>query len=185
MKHYKRYMKKYGMISAVVVVVIGTTLLLVFNKDNKDKVDGTTEMTASKEEIPVETVSNKANGIPTNKKAEETLEEIKKMFNPQWEKVTQLADKRLSELMAQAQKEYKVKKEKNMDLSRLEDKYRSIYNDYEEDTKTLVDSIITNMQKEVIEKNLNNNISEEYFELYRIQKEKRIEKVISELKKLS
>jgi hypothetical protein len=41
------------------------------------------------------------------------------------------------------------------------------------------------MQKEVIEKDLNQNIGQEYFDLYRIQKEKRIEKVVSELKKLS
>jgi hypothetical protein len=177
-------MKKYWILSSVVVVVvvIGAALLLVFNKD---KAGESAKRTASKEEIPVETVSNKANGIPTNKKAEETLEEIKKMFNPQWEKVTQIADKRLSELMAQAQKEYKAKKEMNQDVTRLEGKYRTIFNDFEEDTKTQVDSIISNMQKEVIAKDLNNNIGEEYFELYRIQKEKRIEKVISELKKLS
>lgn len=175
-------MRKYWILSGVVVVVIGAALLLVFSKD---KAGESAKMTASKGEIQVETVSNTAKGLPTNKKAEETLDEIKKMYNPQWEKVTQLADKRLDELVAQAQKEYKVKKEKNMDLSRVEGKYRTIYNDYEEDTKTLVDDIIANMQKEVIENNLNNNISEEYFELYRIQKEKRIEKVVSELKKLS
>jgi hypothetical protein len=193
-------MKKYGMISAVVVVVIGTTLLLVFNKDNKEKVVGTTQVTASQEEVQVDPIANKANpkvgvnGTPTSNKAaenqqaqkqEEILEDIKKMIKPEWEKVNQHADKRLTELMAQAQKEYKAKKERKLDISRIDGKYRAIYNDYEEDTKTMVDSIISNIQKEVVENNLNSNIGNEYLQLYRIEKEKRIEKVSNELKKLS
>jgi hypothetical protein len=176
-------MKKYWILSGVVAVVVGVALVLTF--PIKDKAGESAKMTASQGEITVKTVSNQTNGLPTNKKAEETLEEIKKMYHPQWEKVSQLADKRLTELLAQAEKEYKVKKEKNMDFSRVEEKYRSIYNDYEEDTKTQVDSIIANMQKDVMENDLNTNISKEYFELYRIQKEKRIEKVVNELKKLS
>jgi hypothetical protein len=200
LKHYKRYMKKYGMISAVVVVVAGTILLLVFNKDNKDKVDGTAQMSASNGEIQVDPIANKANpkvgenGTPTSKKGAETqqakkqeeiLEDIKKMIKPEWDKVNQHADKRLTELMAQAQEEYKAKKERNLDISRIDGKYRAIYNDYEEDTKTMVDSIISNIQKEVVENNLNSNIGNEYLQLYRIEKEKRIEKVSNELKKLS
>jgi hypothetical protein len=196
-KHYKSYMKKYGMLSAVVVVAIGTTLLLVFNKDNKDKVEGTSQMSASNGEIQVDTTANKANpkagvnGTPTSKKAaekqqqEERVEDIRRMFQPQWDKVNQYADKRLSELMAQAQKEYTTMKERDMDVSRIGGKYRAIYNDYEEDTKTLVDTIISNMQKEVMENNVNSNIGNEYLQLYRIEKEKRIEKVSNELKKLS
>lgn len=200
MKHYKRYMKRYGMISAVVVVVAGITLLLVFNMDNKEKVVGTSQITASQGEIQVDPIANKANpkvgvnGTPTSnkevenqqaKKQEELLEEIQKMVDPEWDKVNQVADKRLSELMAQAQEEYKAKKERNLDISRIDGKYQAIYNDYEEDTKTMVDKIITNLQKEVIENNLNSNISNEYLQLYRIEKEKRIEKVANELKKLS
>jgi hypothetical protein len=99
--------------------------------------------------------------------------------------VNQVADKRLSELMAQAQEEYKAKKERNLDISRINGKYQAIYNDYEEDTKTMVDKIISNIQKEVVENNLNSNIGNEYLQLYRIEKEKRIEKVSNELKKLS
>jgi membrane protein involved in colicin uptake len=193
-------MKKYGMISAVVVVVAGTTLLLVFNMDNKEKVVGTSQMSASQGEILADPIANKANpkvgenGTPTNKKREETqqgkkqeeiLEEIQKMVDPEWDKVNQVADKRLSELMTQAQEEYKAKKERNLDISRIDGKYQAIYNDYEEDTKTMVDKIITNLQKEVIENNLNSNIGNEYLQLYRIEKEKRIEKVANELKKLS
>lgn len=193
-------MKRYGMISAVVVVVAGITLLLVFNMDNKEKVVGTSQITASQGEIQVDPIANKANpkvgvnGTPTSnkevenqqaKKQEELLEEIQKMVDPEWDKVNQVADKRLSELMAQAQEEYKAKKERNLDISRIDGKYQAIYNDYEEDTKTMVDKIITNLQKEVIENNLNSNISNEYLQLYRIEKEKRIEKVANELKKLS
>jgi hypothetical protein len=200
LKHYKRHMKKYGMISAVVVVVAGTTLLLVFNMDNKEKVVGTSQMSASQGEILADPIANKANpkvgvnGTPTSnkeaenqqaKKQEELLKEIEKMFKPEWDKVNQVADKRLIELMAQAQEEYKAKKERNLDISRIDGKYQAIYNDYEEDTKTMVDKIITNLQKEVIENNLNSNISNEYLQLYRIEKEKRIEKVANELKKLS
>ncbi|TDL61490.1 hypothetical protein E2R56_29245 [Rhodococcus qingshengii] len=200
MKHYKRYMKKYGMISAVVVVVAGTTLLLVFNKDNKEKAGGISQMSASQGEILADPIANKANprvgvnGTPTSnkeaenqqaKKQEEILEEIQKMVGPEWDKVNQVADKRLSELMAQAQEEYKAKKERNLDISRIDGKYQAIYNDYEEDTKTIVDKIISNIQKEVVENNLNSNIGNEYLQLYRIEKEKRIEKVANELKKLS
>ena len=72
-----------------------------------------------------------------------------------------------------------------MDISRLEGKYLAIYHDYEESTKSQLEGVISNMQKEVIEKNLNENIGDEYFEIYQVQKEKRIEKVVSELKKLS
>ncbi|MCM3693162.1 hypothetical protein [Neobacillus niacini] len=201
MKHYKRYMKKYGMISAVVVVVVvGTTLFLVFNKDNKDKVDGNSQLSASRGEIQVDPIANKANpkvgenGTPTSKRAaenqqakkqEELVEEIKKMVKPEWEKMNQVADKRLTELMNEAQEEYKAKKERNLDFSRMEGKYRAIYNDYEEDTKTMVDKIISTIQKEVIENNLNSNIGNEYLQLYKVEKEKRIEKVSNELKKLS
>jgi membrane protein involved in colicin uptake len=200
LKHYKRHMKKYGMISAVVVVVAGTTLLLVFNMDNKEKVVGTSQITASQGEIQVDPIANKANrkvgenGTPTSKKGEETqqakkqeeiLEEIQKMVDPEWDKVNQVADKRLSELMTQAQEEYKAKKERNLDISRINGKYQAIYNDYEEDTKTMVDKIISNIQKEVVKNNLNSNIGNEYLQLYRIEKEKRIEKVSNELKKLS
>ncbi|MEH6993743.1 hypothetical protein V7075_13675 [Neobacillus drentensis] len=200
MKHYKRYMKKYGMISAVVVVVAGITLLLVFNMDNKEKVVGTSQITASQGEIQVDPIANKANpkvgvnGTPTSnkeaenqqaKKQEELLEEIQKMVDPEWDKVNQVADKRLSELMTQAQEEYKAKKERNLDISRINGKYQAIYNDYEEDTKTMVDKIISNIQKEVVENNLNSNIGNDYLQLYRIEKEKRIEKVSNELKKLS
>jgi hypothetical protein len=197
LKHYKRFMKKYGMISAVVA---GTTLLLVFNKDNKEKAGGISQMSASQGEILADPIANKANpmvgvnGTPTSnkeaenqqaKKQEEILDEIQKIVDPEWDKVNQVADKRLSELMAQAQEEYKAKKERNLDISRIDGKYQAIYNDYEEDTKTLVDKIITNLQKEVIENNLNSNISNEYLQLYRIEREKRIEKVANELKKLS
>jgi membrane protein involved in colicin uptake len=200
LKHYKRYMKRYGMISALVVVVAGTILLLVFNKDHKEKAGGTPQMTASTGEVQVDPIANKANpkvgenGTPTSKKGAETqqakkqeeiLEDIKKMIKPEWDKVNQHADKRLTELMAQAQEEYKAKKERNLDISRIDGKYRAIYNDYEEDTKTMVDSIISNIQKEVVENNLNSNIGNEYLQLYRIEKEKRIEKVSNELKKLS
>ena len=190
------------MISAVVVVVVvaGTTLLLVFNMDNKEKVVGTSQITASQGEVQVDPIANKANpkvgenGTPTSKKGAETqqakkqeeiLEDIKKMIKPEWDKVNQHADKRLTELMAQAQEEYKAKKERKLDISRIDGKYRAIFNDYEEDTKTMVDKIISNIQKEVIENNLNSNIGNEYLQLYRIEKEKRIEKVSNELKKFS
>lgn len=188
------------MISAVVVVVAGTTLLLVFNKDNKEKAGGISQMSASQGEILADPIANKANpkvgenGTPTSnkeaenkqaKKQEEILEEIQKMVDPEWDKVNQVADKRLSELMTQAQEEYKAKKERNLDISRINGKYQAIYNDYEEDTKTMVDKIISNIQKEVVENNLNSNIGNEYLQLYRIEKEKRIEKVSDELKKLS
>jgi hypothetical protein len=99
--------------------------------------------------------------------------------------VNQVAEKRLSELINQAQKEYKIKKDSSQDLSRLEGKYLGIFNGYEQSIKEQVESIISNVQKEAIAKELNNNIGEEYFELYRIQKEKRIEKIVNELKKLS
>lgn len=168
-------MRKYWIFSAV-VVVIGAALLLVFNKD---KAEESAQKANSGEGIQATPVANKAN--PND----EIIEDIKRMYKPEWEKVNQLADKRLSELINQAQKEFKIKKESNQDVSRLEGKYLAIYNDYEESTKTQVDSIISNMQKEVIAKDLNNNIGDEYFELYRIQKEKRIEKMVSELKKLS
>ncbi|MEH7494263.1 hypothetical protein [Neobacillus niacini] len=171
-------MKKYWILSAAVVVATGATLLLVFNKDKESS-----QIARSGGEIHAEPVANKAN--LKNSENEEIIEDIKRMYKPEWDKVNQLADKRLSELINQAQKEFKIKKDSNQDVSRLEGKYLAIYNDYEQSTKTQVDSIISNMQKELIAKNLNNNIGDEYFELYRIQKEKRIEKVVSELKKLS
>lgn len=173
-------MKKYWILSAAVVVAVGATLLLVFNKD---KAEESSQMASSEEKVQAEPVANKTN--PKISENEEIIEDIKRMYKPEWEKVNQLADKRLSELINQAQKEFKIKKESNQDVSRLEGKYLSIYNDYEQSTKTQIDSIISNMQKEVIAKDLNNNIGDEYFEFYRIEKEKRIEKVVSELKKLS
>lgn len=186
-------MKKYWVLPAIGAVAIGTTLLLVFSKD---KAGDSSQTASSGAEIPANPVATNANtkingnGKPTNmknegSKQEETLEDIKKMYKPEWEKVNQLADQRLAELIAQAEKEFKAKKESNQDVSRLEGKYLAIYNDYEERTKTQVDSIISSMQKEVRAKELSNNIGDEYFELYRIQKEKRTEKVVSELKKLS
>ncbi|MFP7298690.1 hypothetical protein [Neobacillus niacini] len=200
MKQYKRYMKKYGMITAAVVVVVGATLFLALNKDHKDKVDGKPQMTAGRGEVQVDPVANKANpkvgenGTPTSKRAaesqqakhqEEIIEEIKKMVKPEWEKMNQFADKRLTALMNEMQEEYKAKKDRNLDHARMEGKYRAIYNDYEEDTKVMVDKIISNIQKEVVENNLNSNIGNEYLQLYKIEKEKRIEKVSNELKKLS
>ncbi|WHY00451.1 hypothetical protein [Neobacillus sp. DY30] len=175
-------MKKYWVGSALAVVVAGTSLLLVVNHDKKDQ----KAVDSSGQNVAVEQVVNKTNlsDSQTNKQ-EETIQEVKRMYNPQWEKVNQLADKRLVELIKQAEKEFNAKKERNQDVTRLEGKYLAIYNDYEESTKTQIDSIISNMQKEVISKNLTNNISDEYVELYRIQKEKRIEKVVAELKKLS
>jgi hypothetical protein len=171
-------MKKYWILSAAVVVAIGATLLLVLNKDKESS-----QIASSGGEIHAEPAANKAN--PNNSEKEEIIEDIKRMYKPEWDKVNQLADKMLSELINQAQKEFKIKKDSNQDVSRLEGKYLAIYNDYEKSIKTQVDSIISNMQKELIAKNLNNNIGNEYFELYRIQKEKRIEKVVSELNKLS
>ncbi|WP_045518816.1 hypothetical protein [Neobacillus niacini] len=176
-------MKKYWAISVIAVVAFGTTLLLVFSKNHKEQ----KAVESSGKSLVVEQVTSKPNPKidPQAKKQEEIIEEIKRMYKPEWEKVNQLADKRLSELINQAEKEFNVKKERNQDVSRLEGKYLAIYNDYEQSTKTQIDSIISSMQKEVILKDLNNNIGDEYFELYRIQKEKRIEKVVSKLKKLS
>lgn len=172
-------MRKYWVASALAVVVVaGTTLLLVFSNDKKE--------TSSGENLVVSQVVNKTNlPDPEVKKQEETIEEIERMFKPEWEKVNQAAEQRLAELIKQAEKEFNAKKDRNQDVSRLEGKYLEIYNDYEQSTKTQVDRIIASMQKEVIAKELSNNIGDEYFELYRIQKEKRIEKVVSELKKLS
>jgi hypothetical protein len=194
-------MKKYWIIPAAVVVVTGTTLLLVFSQDKKDTASGSPETVAVTKVVNKNTVDKAADAanpkvsegtIPAqqtsanqNDKAEEALNEIKRMYKPEWERVNQIADQRLTELVAQAQKEYKAKKENNMDVSRIEGKYLGILQDYEESTKTLVDNIISNMQKDVIEKNLQTNIGDEYFELYKIQKEKRTEKVVTELKKLS
>ena len=171
-------MRKYWVASALAVVVAGTTLLLVFSHDKKE--------TSSGESLVVSQVVNKTNlPGPEVKKQEEAIEEIERMFKPEWEKVNQAAEERLAELIKQAEKEFNAKKDRNQDVTRLEGKYLEIYYDYEQSTKTQVDRIIASMQKEVIAKELNNNIGDEYFELYRIQKEKRIEKVVSELKKLS
>lgn len=185
-------MKKYWVISAIGVVAIGTTLLLVLNKDKKETASGekveSSQTADSGGKTAVTAVNSKAGtkGIPSEiEKQNETINDIKRMYEPEWEKVNQIAEKRLTALIAEAQKEYKVKKEGNIDVSRLEGKYVAIYNDYEETTKTLVENIISNMQKEVIEKGLQANIGDEYFDMYRFQKEKRIEKVVSELKKLS
>ena len=185
-------MKKYWLITTGVVVVIGSTLLLVLNKDKKETASGekveSSQMADSGGKTAVTAVNSKAGekGVPSEKeKHDETINDIKRMFKPEWEKVNQIAEQRLTALITEAQKEYKAKKENNLDVSRLDGKYRAIYSDYEESTKTLVDNIISNMQKEVIEKGLESNIGNEYFEMYRIQKEKRIEKVVNELKKLS
>lgn len=172
-------MRKYWVASALAVVVVaGTTLLLVFSNDKKE--------TSSGEKLAVSQVVNKTNlPSPEVKKQEEAIEEIEKMFKPEWEKVNQAAEQRLAELIKQAEKEFNAKKDRGQDVSRLEGKYLDIYNDYEQSTKTQVDRIIASMQEEVIAKELSNNIGDEYLELYRIQKEKRIEKVVSELQKLS
>jgi hypothetical protein len=176
--NWSEMMRKYWVASALAVVVAGTTLLLVFSHEKKE--------TSSGENLVVSQVVNKTNlPDPEVKKQDETIEEIERMFKPEWEKVNQAAEERLAELIKQAEKEFNAKKDRNQDVTRLEGKYLEIYNDYEQSTKTQVDRIIASMQKEVIAKELNNNIGDEYFELYRIQKEKRIEKVVSELKKLS
>ncbi|MFS0774789.1 hypothetical protein ABC255_01950 [Neobacillus sp. 3P2-tot-E-2] len=170
--------KKYWVASVLAVVVAGTSLLLVFNNDKKE--------TSTGGNLVVSQVVNKTNlPDPEVKKQEEAIEEIERMFKPEWEKVNQAAEQRLAELIKQAEKEFSAKKDRNQDVTRLEGKYLEIYNDYEKSTKTQVDRIIASMQKEVIAKDLNNNIGADYFELYRIQKEKRMEKVVSELKKLS
>lgn len=191
-------MKKYWISTAIVVVMIGTSLLLVFNKDKKEPASG--EQTAGESsQMANKHLTDKAataanpkaseKPLPTemsnDAKQEDLINDIKKIYKPHLEKVNETAEKRLEQLILQAQKEYQAKKDRNMDVSRLEGKYLAIYHDYEESTKSQLDGIISNMQKEVIEKNLNNNIGDEYFEMYQIQKEKRIEKVVSELKKLS
>jgi hypothetical protein len=177
---WSELMRKYWVASALAVVVAGTTLLLVNNHDKKETVDSTGES------LVVSQVVNKTNiPDPEVKKQETAIEEIERMFKPEWEKVNQSAEHRLAELIKQAEKEFTAKKERNQDVTRLEGKYLDIYNDYEQSTKKQVDRIIASMQKEVIAKDLNQNIGDEYFELYRIQKEKRMEKVVSELKKLS
>ncbi|MDM5329800.1 hypothetical protein [Neobacillus sp. CF12] len=195
-------MKKYWVTTAVVVVVIGTSLLLVFNKDKKepvgreqpagvstqmvnkdlaDKAATSANPKASEKPLPAEISNDSQQG----EKQEDLINDIKKMYKPHWEKIHLTAEKRLEQLILQAKKEYQAKKDNNMDVSRLEGKYLAIYNDYEESTKSQVDGMISTMQKEVIEKDLNQNIGDEYFELYRLQKERRMEKVVSELKKLS
>jgi hypothetical protein len=195
-------MKKYWISSAVVVVVLGTSLLLVFNKDKKEPASG--EQTAGEtSQMANRNLTDKA-AIAANPKAsekplptamsndgkqdenqEDLINDIKKIYKPHLEKVNETAEKRLEQLILEAKKEYQAKKDRNMDVSRLEGKYLAIYHDYEESTKLQLEGVISNMQKEVIEKNLNENIGDEYFEMYQVQKEKRIEKVVSELKKLS
>ena len=195
-------MKKYWISSAVVVVVLGTSLLLVFNKDKKEPASG--EQTAGETyQMANRNLTDKA-AIAANPKAsekplptamsndgkqdenqEDLINDIKKIYKPHLEKVNETAEKRLEQLILEAKKEYQAKKDRNMDVSRLEGKYLAIYHDYEESTKLQLEGVISNMQKEVIEKNLNENIGDEYFEMYQVQKEKRIEKVVSELKKLS
>jgi hypothetical protein len=195
-------MKKYWISSAVVVVVLGTSLLLVFNKDKKEPASG--EQTAGEtSQMANRNLTDKA-AIAANPKAgekplptamsndgkqdenqEDLINDIKKIYKPHLEKVNETAEKRLEQLILEAKKEYQAKKDRNMDVSRLEGKYLAIYHDYEESTKLQLEGVISNMQKEVIEKNLNENIGDEYFEIYQVQKEKRIEKVVSELKKLS
>jgi ABC-type cobalt transport system substrate-binding protein len=195
-------MKKYWISSAVVVVVLGTSLLLVFNKDKKEPASG--DQTAGEtSQMANRNLTDKA-AIAANPKAsekplptamsndgkqdenqEDLINDIKKIYKPYLEKVNETAEKRLEQLILEAKKEYQAKKDRNMDVSRLEGKYLAIYHDYEESTKLQLEGVISNMQKEVIEKNLNENIGDEYFEMYQVQKEKRIEKVVSELKKLS
>jgi hypothetical protein len=195
-------MKKYWISSAVVVVVLGTSLLLVFNKDKKEPASG--EQTAEEtSQMANRNLTDKA-AIAANPKAsekplptamsndgkqdenqEDLINDIKKIYKPHLEKVNETAEKRLEQLILEAKKEYQAKKDRNMDVSRLEGKYLAIYHDYEESTKLQLEGVISNMQKEIIEKNLNENIGDEYFEIYQVQKEKRIEKVVSELKKLS
>jgi hypothetical protein len=195
-------MKKYWVTSAVVIVVIGSSLSLVFNKDKKEPASGkqtageSSQMVnkeiadqatiaanpkASEKPLPAEM----SNDDKQDEKQEDLIDDIKKMYKPHLEKVNETAEKRLAQLILQAKKEYQAKKDRNLDVSRLEGKYLAIYHDYEESTKTQLDGIITNMQKEVLERDLNQNIGDEYFEMYQIQKEKRIEKVVSELKELS
>jgi polyribonucleotide nucleotidyltransferase len=174
-------MKKYWVVSVLTAAIVaGTSLFFMMNNGKKETVD------SPGENVVVTQVVNKTNlPDPEVKKQEAAIEEIERMFKPEWEKVNQLAEQRLAELIKQAEKEFHAKKERNQDVTRLEGKYIEIYNDYEQNTKTQIDRIIASMQKEVITKELTNDIGDQYFELYRIQKEKRIEKVVSELKKFS
>jgi ABC-type cobalt transport system substrate-binding protein len=146
-------MKKYWISSVIVVVVIGTSLLLVFNKDKKepaggdqkagelsqipnkeitDKVAITANPKASEKPLP----SEMSNTAAQDDKQEDLIDDIKKMYKPHWDQINQTAEKRLEQLLLQAQKEYQEKKDRNMDISRIEGKYLAIYHDYEESMKT-------------------------------------------------
>jgi hypothetical protein len=202
-------MKKYVLVTVTAIIVIGAVLIFLFNKDNNEKTaspnEGQKTTAKSTEQANDENNNlndkdstplnpkNGQNALPTNKKEEEvkqeeqqeqTIKEIKRMYQPKWDEINQLADKRLTELLVQAEKEYKISKERKQDISRLEMKYLDIYNGYEQSTKAQVDTIVTNIQKEVIKREIHNNIGEEYLQMYQLQKEKRIEKLREELKKL-
>ncbi|MDM5329802.1 hypothetical protein [Neobacillus sp. CF12] len=204
-------MKKYILVTVSAVVIIGAILMLLLNRDREEKTvsstgdQKTSESTkstpqpTSENNNPKDKVSTPQNPkpgdnvLPTDKKEEEvnleekqeeTIREIKSMYQPRWDEINQLADKRLAELLVQAGKEYKVNKERKQDVARLEMKYLDIYNGYEQSTKAQVDDMVASIQKEVIKRDIHDNIGEEYLQMYQIQKEKRVEKLREELKKL-
>jgi hypothetical protein len=120
------------------------------------------------------------------KKNQEIEEKFMKEYKPRFAKISNLADEKLTNLIQQAHKEFKITNERKQDLADLEIKYKDIQKKYEETTKSQFDIMFDNMREDAIEQGIfNQDLGKEFQLYYKIQKEKRLEKLNEEVKKLS
>ena len=191
-------LKKYYLVS-LVVIVAGVIALLFYNQPvNKESKKVDTVQDVKEDKSPAKEVSTKpadkeaitkpankeVSTKPANKEEEKELTELREKYQPKFTEMNSSADKRLSILIEQAEKEFKVKKERKIDLDQVTHKYIGIQNGYEENTNTQFDSLIAEIQKEDLDNKYITILVEEFSNLYQEKKEERKGRLSKELKKL-
>jgi hypothetical protein len=187
-------LKKYYVLS-LVVIVIGAILYYFVDSDRVERAMQSIKETALTEQdnmrIPksVMLASSKVQDSPqTNSKQtseqENLMSELRKKYYPKFDEANSLAETKLTLLIQQAEKEVKVKKDNNQDLTKLPLKYGEILNRYDENTKAQYDAILLEVQKQVSDPVVTSILGVEFLEHFHTKKEDRKQKLSEAINKL-
>ncbi|MGX6446094.1 hypothetical protein ACWM35_23060 [Neobacillus sp. K501] len=111
--------------------------------------------------------------------------EINDEIRERFQEINSMADKRLDSLIEQAQEEYRIKKDKNEDLSLFQSKYKAIMEHYEEKTEAEFNLIYKQLENDIFQKKLSSTVGQEFMNTYMLKKDQRMIKLLNEIERIS
>ncbi len=184
---------RLGIGLSIVIVIFGTFYLLTNHNDKipkslsvkktnttvNQKNKETGEITGNKKDNTQGSVAEQ-NG---NQNENQQIDNIVEKYHMQFQNINTLADKREANLLEQAKKEVKAKKDKKLNVKGIQVKYAGILEQYEQKTKLQFDALSEQLHDETVKNKLPQTVEQQFQREYQLKKAERHQKFIQQLKK--